>query len=184
MTRSTRYLLQRVEIAEQSERQNAWTLMHEPTTGLERVYAVTDRNLRSRNQWEFLVRTPNAPAKRVEVRPLSHPNLKAWAELEDRSLTFTRATRRRYRGFHYCQLALADPSGGRTKDVVHRGERRALPRWFRQLQSRLRLKRTVRPIRGNDGNEQVLIVRDHDYTTMVKLFFATKVWVLREGVVL
>jgi hypothetical protein len=158
--------------------------MREPTTGIERVYAVTDNNFPSRNHWEFFVRIPNAREERIEVRPFSHPNLKVWAELEDRSLTFARATRPGYRGYYYCQVALADPSGERTKDVVHRGERAALPQWFGQVRSRLRLKKTVRPIRGNDGNEQVLIVRADDYSTMVKMFFATKVWVLREGVIL
>ena len=42
----------------------------------------------------------------------------------------TRARKAAYRGWVYCQVALADPTGERTKDVVRIGQRAALPPWF------------------------------------------------------
>ena len=44
----------------------------------------------------------------------------------------------------------------------------------------MRRKEVVRSTRGTDGNALVLLVPD-DHASMIRLFFATKVWVLKEG---
>ena len=188
MASRKRYLLDRVAVGSGEERPATWTFAgtrgRMPVTGTEHLYAVIDGNFPARNVWEFLVRAPAASSEPIEVRPRSTPNLKVWAELTDRSLTFSRATRGEARGKWYCQVALADPTGTRTKDVVKGEERHQLPAWFDGLQGRMRLKRNVRPTRGTDGDSLVVLVSAGDHAAMIRLFFATKVWVLKEGVTL
>jgi hypothetical protein len=184
MASRKRYQLDRVMIEAGESRPATWTFGGDPVSGTEQAYAVTDTNYSSRNAWEFMVRIPKARGERLEVRPRTTPNLKVWAELTDRSLTFSRATRREARGRWYCQVALADPTGSRTKDVVKGDERRRLPHWFDPLQGRMRLKRNVRPTQGTDGDALVVLVAADDHAAMIRLFFATKVWVLKEGITL
>ena len=75
-----------------------------------------------------------------------------------------------------------DPRGTRTKDVIRGDQRRDLPRWFDSLQSRMRTKERVRSTRGTDGNTLVILVNPDDHTMMIRLYFAMKVWVLKEGI--
>jgi hypothetical protein len=110
--------------------------------------------------------------------------VKVWAELPDRSITFSRATKGEARGKWYCQVALADPTGARSRDVVRGDERSALPAWFDVLRGRMRVKQNVKNTNGTDGETLVVLVTAGDYTTMIKLFFATKVWVLKERIAL
>jgi hypothetical protein len=149
-------------------------------SGIEQTYAVRDENFRSRNEWEFVIRIPRDRDERIEVRPRTTPNVKAWAELPDRSLTFSRATKGPARGKWYCQVALADPTGHKSRDIVRGDERRLLPRWFDALKGRMRLKEKVRTTRGTDGQALVVLVPAGDHVSMIRLFFATKVWILKE----
>ena len=48
----------------------------------------------------------------------------------------------------------------------------------------MRLKQNVRPTRGTDGDALVILVPAGDHAAMIRLFFATKVWVLKERVTL
>lgn len=184
MPRYRRYRLAKLQIEAMGERRASWTFTREPVSGTELTYAVVDANTATRNFWEFLVRVPQGSADRIEVRPRATPSLKAWIGLERRSLTFARAGRPAYRGYYYCQIALADPTGERTKDVLKKHERSRLPPWFDELGTRLRVKDTVRTTRGNDADQLVAIVRPSEHALMIGLFFATKVWVLKEKVVL
>jgi hypothetical protein len=184
MPRYRRYRLAKLQVAAMGERRASWTFTREPVSGTELTYAVVDANSANRNFWEFLVRVPSAGDERIEVRPRATPSLKAWIGLERRSLTFARATRAGYRGWYYCQIALADPTGERTKDVLKKQERGLLPSWFDDFGSRLRVKETVRSTRGHDADQLVAVVRPSEHALMIGLFFATKVWVLKERVVL
>lgn len=184
MARYKRYHLAKVDVRRVDERPALWTFARDPVSGIEHTYEAVDHNFPARNSWEFLVRVPSNPADRIEVRPRSVPNLKAWARLERRSLTFTQARRPKYRGWYYCQVALADPTGSRTKDVIRGHERHQLPPWFADVDGRLREKATVRTTAGADADELVALVRPDDHAGMIAFFFATKVWVLKEGVVL
>lgn len=179
MSRKRRYSLVKVRVARVGEQSTTWRLMREAITGTEYTYSVIDENSTARNKWRFTVRVPADRTKYIEVRPSDHPNLKAWAELQDRSVLFARATRAYYAGWYYCQLTLADPTGEVTRRKVPRGSRGRL-RWLGIPSWRYRLKATVRPTRGTDGDAQVLIVRAGDHATMIRLFFAMKVWVLKE----
>ncbi|MGH7561065.1 MAG: hypothetical protein ACRENB_08590 [Gemmatimonadales bacterium] len=183
MRTRTRYRLDRIEVTPLDSHQASWTFAGDPVRGVEHVYAVTDKNLPSRHGWQFIVRVPDERGGRIEVRPRTTPPLKAWAELPDRSLTFVPATKGTARGKWYCQVALADVEGRRSKAVVRTDQRSELPHWFKELSSRMRRKEAVRPTRGTDANALVILVPEGDHAAMIRLFFATKVWVLSEGVV-
>lgn len=182
MKTRNRYRLDRVQVTPLTSRQTSWSFAGTPMRGTELSFAVTDNNLPTRNQWEFIVRVPEERDGRVEVRPRSTPNLNAWAELPDRSLTFNRATKGTARGRWYCQVALADAAGERSKTVVKTDERAALPHWFAELAGRMRRKEAVRPTKGTDANALVVLISARDYPAMIRLFFATKVWILSEGI--
>jgi hypothetical protein len=184
MTSRRRYDLDRVTVESGESRPATWTFAGEAVSGTERSYAVTDGNFDRQNGWEFIVRVPKARGARIEVRPRTTPNAKAWAELPDRSLTFLPATKGDARGRWYCQVALADPTGERSKDVVRSDQRSLLPKWFDRLQGRMRLKKNVRPTRGTDGEALVVLVPAGDHAAMIRLFFAMKAWVLKERIVI
>jgi len=180
MPRKT-YNLDKVLVAGGERRTSTWTFGGDPVSGVEQTYAVTDTNFPTNNQWEFIVRLPQASSDRIEVRPRMTPAVKVWAELPDRSLTFMRATRGAARGKRYCQVALADVTGERSRSVVRAEQRDRLPRWFGPLRARMRSKHVVKPTRGTDADSLVVLVTADDYASMIRLFFATKVWVLKEG---
>jgi hypothetical protein len=184
MASRKRYQMNRVTVEPGDSRPATWTFAGKPVTGVEQSYSVTDGNFPTRNAWEFMVRIPKTRGDRLEVRPRSTPNLKVWAELTDRSLTFARATKGEARGRRYCPVALADPTGTKSRDVVRGEERSLLPPWFDAVQGRMRLKQNVRPTRGTDGQSLVVLVPPDDHAAMIRLFFATKVWVLKEGITL
>jgi hypothetical protein len=184
MARRTRYHLDRVMVKAGEQRPSTWTFGGAPVSGIEQTYSVRDTNFPARNQWDFLVRTPTIRDGRVEVRPRSTPNVKVWAELTDRSITFMRATKGEARGKWYCKVALADPTGQKSRDVVRADERGDLPPWFDPLKGRMRKKHSVRTTRGNDGEDLVALVARDDHPAMIRLFFATKVWILKEGIAL
>jgi hypothetical protein len=184
MARRTRYRLDRVMVERGEQRAATWTFGGSPMSGVEQTYAVQDQNFPARNQWEFVVRIPKGKDERIEVRPRTTPNVKVWAELPDRSLTFARATKGEARGRWYCQVALADPTGARSRDIVRADERGELPAWFDSLRGRMRVKQNVRKTRGTDGGVLVVLVSRDDHAAMIRLFFATKVWILKEKIAL
>jgi hypothetical protein len=48
----------------------------------------------------------------------------------------------------------------------------------------MRVKQNVKATKGTDGEALVVLVSAGDYPAMIRLFFATKVWVLKERVAL
>jgi hypothetical protein len=175
---AARYRIENVAVERIGERPATWTFARQPVAGIEYSYAVVDSNFRGRNEWEFVVRVPKNRADRVEVRPLKAPNVAAWAGLERRSLTFNRANRQGYRGSLYCPVALADPTGQKSRTLV--SDKAVLPSWFAQFQARLRKKTTVASTRGTDAESFVLYCAPEDHAFMIHAFFASKVWVLRD----
>lgn len=176
-----RYQVWKIEITKMGERSAQWTFAQSVITGTEFEYAVKDRNYTSRNAWEFLVRIPRHKNDPIEVRPRRVPNIRVWAGLERRSVTFSRATQASYRGKYYAKVTLADPTENKTKKVVRFKERAKLPRWFDAFGARLRRKNAVTSTRGRDGHHLVCVFRADDHQGMIGLFFASKVWVLGEG---
>lgn len=175
------YRLEKVLVMRGEAHAAQWTFAGEAMAGTEQWYAVTDTNFPDKNAWQFVVRIPADAGDRLEVRPRATPKVKVWEELTDRSLTFMKATMPAARGKRYCQVALADASGEKSKDVVRADERGQLPKWFDQLAHRLRAKEAVRSTKGTDGRLLVALVPADDHALMIRMFFAMKVWVLREG---
>ncbi|MBA3318350.1 MAG: hypothetical protein H0T50_09720 [Gemmatimonadales bacterium] len=195
MASRKRYRLDEVAVEPGEVRRAKWTFAkggrQAPVKGSEHLYSVTDGNLASRNKWEFLVRVPDAADGRVEIRPRTTPPIHTWKALTYRSLQFQKATKGEARGKRYGKVSLAvptsgrakdDPRGNRTKDVIRGDQRRDLPRWFEGLQGRMRTKERVRSTRGTDGNTLVVLVNPDDHAMMIRLYFAMKVWVLKEGI--
>jgi hypothetical protein len=195
MASRKRYRLDRVALEPGEVRRAKWTFAkggrQAPVKGSEHLYTVTDGNLAGRNKWEFLVRVPDESDGRVEIRPRTTPPLHTWKALTYRSLQFQKATKGEARGKRYCKVSLAvppagrakdDPRGSRTKDVIRGDQRRDLPKWFEPLQGRMRTKERVRSTKGTDGNTLVTLVNPDDHAMMIRLYFAMKVWVLKEGI--
>lgn len=180
MPRRPKYQLDKVTVDAGEMRPASWTFGGAAQQGTEQTFVVTDGNFSARNQWEFMIRLPKKQRERIEVRPRTTPNVKVWAELPDRSITFMRASLGAARGKRYCQVALADPSGNRSRVIVRAGQRNELPAWFQQLRGRMRAKETVNRTRGTDARALVLLVNEGDYPAMIRIFFALKVWVLKE----
>jgi hypothetical protein len=198
MASRKRYRLDRVAVELREMRRAEWTFAkggrQAPVTGYAYLYDVVDGNLAARNKWEFLVRVPEDLEDRVEVRPKTTPPIHTERALKFRSLQFQRAAKGDARGKHYCKVSLAvppsgrpkdDPRGTRTKDVIRGDQRRELLRrakWFDGLQGRMRTKSRVRSTRGTDENALVILVDPDDHALMIRLYFAMKVWVLKEGI--
>jgi hypothetical protein len=195
MASRKRYRLDRVAVEPGEERRAKWTFAkggrQAPVRGTEHLYTVTDANLAGRNKWEFLVRVPDDSDGRVEIRPRTTPPLHTWKALTYRSIQFQKATKGEARGKRYAKVSLAvppagrakdDPRGTRTKDVIRGDQRRDLPKWFEPLQGRMRTKERVRNTKSTDGNTLVVLVNPDDHAAMIRLYFATKVWVLKEGI--
>ena len=195
MASRKRYRLDQVTVEAGEVRRGKWTFAkggrQAPVRGNEHLYTVTDGNLGSRNKWEFLVRVPDESDGRVEIRPRVTPPMQTWKALTYRSLQFQKATKGDARGKRYAKVSLAipaagrakeDPRGTRTKDVIRWDERGDLPRWFEKLERRMRRKERVRSTKGTDGNALVVLVDPDDHAAMIRLYFATKVWVLKEGI--
>jgi hypothetical protein len=81
-------------------------------------------------------------------------------------------------------VALADATGKRSKAVVPTDQRDRLPHWFNDLGGRMRRKESVKTTRGTDGNALVVLIAAGDYAMMIRMFFATKVWILSERIIL
>jgi hypothetical protein len=176
-----RYRLERVDAQLTSEQRSRWKIREEPLVrGIEHVYDVTDGNYDRNNVWRFLVRVPDARGGSIEVRPSVVPNLQAWAGLDRRAMMFERVTLGRNRGDCYCKVAVADPSGERTRLIARVDEKDRLPYWFQSVRGRMRSKEAVRHTRGTDRDSLVVTVPADDHRQMIALFLAAKAWVLKE----
>ena len=175
-----KYRRELVEVIAAGSSPATWDFARRSVKGTEYRYEVTDRNYRSRNRWEFVVRVPAESSGRIEVRPVRTPSDKKLAGLDRRSITFMRATKPAYTGFRYCPLALADPTGDASRRIVRHDQKSQLPGWFQKL-GRLREKNTVRATRGTDGRLLVVLARPDDHAFMITIFLACKAWVLKHG---
>lgn len=175
-----RYRISNLQITLANAGRASWQFAGRTVHGHDHLYEVRDLNFPSLNNWTVAVRVPKRGIGSVVVQPRQVPGKRTWAGLDRRSLVFVRATRLPYRDRRYCKISLADPSGVRTKHTLSRGARSHFPHWLKQYQYRIRLKQTVALTKGNDGNALVAVVWPEDYPTMIRLYFALKVWVLEE----
>ena len=134
---------------------------------------------------------PDDADGRVEIRPRSTPPMQTWKALTYRSLQFQKATKGDARGKRYCKVARSrsrPPAAPRTIRAAPAPRTSsgatsgATSQLVRGLQGRMRTKERVRSTRGTDGNTLVILVRPDDHAMMIRLYFAMKVWVLKEGI--
>ena len=175
------YKTKKLQIEQQDEKISSWRFAGRVVKGTEHVYSVKDENFSSLNNWTFAVRVPRKANANIVVQPVWAPGKKVWAGLDYKAVVLVRAKKNRFKSRVYCKLNLADPSHEKTKLGTHRGDRDALPKWFQPFRWRMRLKKTVTTTRGSDANAQVVFMNRDDHPTMIKLYFALKVWVMEEG---
>ncbi len=144
---------------------------------------MVDENFDRLNEWIFSVRVPNKPGQ-IVVQPQTVPGKKVFAQVGRRPITFQKATKHPYRKHAYCKVHLADPTMEKTWRGTSRGDRSKFPRWFKYFRNRMRLKDTVTTTAGNDGYDQVVLIAPDDHERMIRLYFAMRVWVLQDYIIL
>jgi hypothetical protein len=172
------YKISRVGVEWRKSERATWKFAKVLVKGTQHTYCVVDGNLTSKNRWEVIVRVPQKAKGRVEVRVHEAPKRPAWAGVERLALMFMRGTLPGYRAKRFCLVALGQEEGRRIADWT---EKANLPGWFRPLQWRMRIRKTVRAGGGPYVNKLVMLVNRADYEAMIRLFFATKVWTLLEA---
>lgn len=177
------YDLRKIQVDFEYSKPARWDMANRPVSGLEYVYRVVDKNYRDRNEWQFAVRVPYARSRdqNIQIQPVREPPRLIWEKLRFRVITFVPATNGIHAGKVYCKIFMHDPKGYRTKIGTRRGQRDAFPAWMGPLRHRMRLKATVKDTMGTDGRSQVIVLKRDDHDRMIWIFFATKVWVQKEG---
>jgi hypothetical protein len=183
MKRRKKYEALNVEVSLQEDRRSSWKWDGQTIRGNEFVYEVIDRNFDRLNRWTFAVKVPQDGGQ-IVVQPQSVPGKKVFAGLERRSIIFMKATKNPHRTQLYCKANLADPTGDKHRLSTKKGDRSLLPKWFSYFIPDMRLKHTVTTTAGHDGESQVVLVGREDYDRMIRLFFALRVWVLQESIVI
>jgi len=156
--------------------------LREQTWGTDFIYRVVDRNFDRLNEWKFLIRVPEDPGQ-IVVQPQIVPGKKVFAGIGRRSIIFVRATKHPFRRRVYCKVHLAAPITGSWRGTS-RGDRGQLPPWFKYFRHRMRLKETVTTTAGKDGFDQVITILPADHKRMIRVYFALRVWVLQENIVI
>lgn len=171
-----------IEIKNPKISQGKWKFGSRDVTGDLYDYTVVDRNFDAYKKWNFQIRVPDEWRKGVyiEVRVIRHPQKRCWANLEQRTINFTRCTIGDYRSKAYAKVTLADAEGEKNKVGTRRGQRKDLPSWLRRG-FHLRVMNTVATTKGTDGNSQVVVLNPDDHDKMIRFYLATKAWVLHEG---
>ena len=183
LVKRKKYRVQLVTAEHEEKRRASWTWQGRKFRGTDFIYRVVDENFDRLNEWTFSVRVPDNPGQTV-VQPQTVPGKSAFAQVGRRPITFQRATRHPHRRYAYCKVHLADPSMQKNWRGTTRGDRRKLPPWFKYFDNRMRLKDTVTTTAGNDGWDQVVLILPGDHERMIRLYFAMRVWVLQEYIVL
>jgi hypothetical protein len=182
MAKKHRYHPLKVNVTLERDQRSSWKWDERTIQGTEHVYNVDDGNFDRLKRWQFAVRVPKENGQ-IIVQPVNVPGKAAFAGLQRRSITFQKATKHPFRSKRYCKLNLADPTGEKNRRSTRRGQRDALPNWFQYFRPHMRLKDTVTTTAARDGKAQVIVVPADDYRRMIRLYFALRVWIMQEGVI-
>jgi hypothetical protein len=155
------------------------------------IYRVVDRNFGGNNRWEFQVLVPTTPSRdsasqSIWVSPIRCPKRKLVAKAGTLTMTFASSTLGRFKGKCYGMVAL--PFGNKNnRNHVKWRDRSALiskAKWLVSLRSRWHEKSRVDRTGERDRYRDKLVVvyRRDDHAGMIRLFVATKIWTLVEGV--
>ena len=160
-----------------------WDMANKAVRGRVHQYSVTDRNFRIQirgiSMCACLTHWRRTRIFRSSPRPCRIG--RGWLDIRRRSLLFVPAEKGIHRGKVYCKISLQDPDKLKTKIGTRRGQRDQLPPWLQPFRRRMRLEGTVRDTDGTDAAAQVLMVEPDDHERMIKVFFATKIWVQTTG---
>jgi hypothetical protein len=164
-----------------SNRDGHWTFQKSRFTGTIYEYEVEDQNFQPAYKWGFEICVPNKFHLGVYIllKITRHPQKSYWAGTERQTINFAKATKSIYRGMVYAKLNIADVTGKKNKIGITKGNRYLLPAYIRKFS--LRVKKTVASTRGTDGNYQVAVMQPENHKSMIRLFFALKVWVMYDN---
>src|SRR5215813_8126403 len=111
-----------VEMSFLDDQPGVWDFSGKLCKGTKFFYEVDDYNYWMRNHWQFVVQVPDDWTKGnyTNVRPVIVPNRGVWAGLDQRTISFQRATIGRYRSKVYGKLAIADVKGEKTRLVLNK----------------------------------------------------------------
>lgn len=176
-----RLVTDKIIIKPKRSQKGKWKWRKKNVTGRLYEYDVIDNNRENYKHWKFQVRVPDKFKKGtyIIVQPIQHPQLKVLGEIERRSISLGRATRGKYLAKAYAKVMLGDTDDNKNRRGVRIEQRRSLPPYIREF--RLRAKQTVTTTKGTDGKALVAVVDPEAHDTMIKLFLATRAWVLFGG---
>lgn len=179
--RRASFSLDKVEIKLKNEKRARWKWGKRDVAGWQYGYDVKDLNRSNYRRWTFQVQVPDRFTKGayIIVQPTSHPQLRVLAGIDRRSISFGRATRGNYLAKAYAKVMLGDIYDDKNKRGVRLEQKHDLPQWIQAFS--LRAKQTVTTTRGADGNALVAVMEQGNYEQMIRLFLATRVWVLYTG---
>jgi len=170
-----------VEMSFLDDQPGVWDFSGKLCKGTKFFYEVDDYNYWMRNHWQFVVQVPDDWTKGnyTNVRPVIVPNRGVWAGLDQRTISFQRATIGRYRSKVYGKLAIADVKGEKTRLVLNKENKHSIPKWLKEFSPMQ--KQRVTTSAANDGEHLVVVLDRDDHLGMIKLFLACKPWVLDHG---
>ncbi len=179
--RRASFSLDKVEIKLKNEKRARWKWGKRDVAGWQYDYDVKDKNRGNYRRWIFQVQVPDRFTKGayIIVQPMAHPQLRVLAGIDRRSISFGRATRGKYLAKPYAKVMLGDIYDDKNKRGVRLDQKDDLPRWMDAFV--LRAKEIVTTTKGTDGKALVAVVEQGDYAQMIRLFMATRVWVLYTG---
>jgi hypothetical protein len=183
MARSRTYRPTKVDVSLDAELRATWTFQSKTFRGNEFIYQVVDRNFDRLNQWTFSVKVPRTPGQ-IVVQPQRVPGKKVFAGLERRPVTFQGGLKRPYDACVYCKAFFSDPTRSKNRTLVRGWELDSLPQWFKYFEADLHVKSKVAIAAGADGNAVVILVNADDHERMIRIYFALRVWVLQERIVI
>lgn len=168
-----------------------------------RYYVVRDRNLCVRGAWVIELHTKQVEERNgavhesTVVKVLLAPKTasKRMASLTRQSIMFQPGKEGRYRGLPYAHITFREPDVLGGKRTAGRGQKGALPSWFkRQYGRRTRLRVTVQGkvisynvvgqrLSKYHDVKQVVVLDEWDDEEFIRLFFMMRVFSSEQGYV-
>ena len=182
MSRRKSYRLDRVVVEPGERRPASWTFGGDPQQGFEQIYHVTDGNFDGRNHWEFVVRIPKragdpAGGAADERRPTCGRGRSCRTARSSSCAARWAMPRGSGTAWRPSPTSAASGAGPSSAPISATSSRPGSTASATGCGPRRNVKRT----RGTDGGALVLLVPEDDHAAMIRLFFALKVWVLKEG---
>ena len=176
-----RFEAHKLVIKAAGQRPARWKWQKRNIRGTEYDYRVLDYNFSRYRRWLIRISEPDAfdHGAYVKVQPINVPARKLFAGLERRSINLPLGTVGDYKHYLYAKVSISDIGGRKNRLYVKSSDRQGLPQWLRSF--KLRKKETVAFTDAFDGDALVAVIRPGDHRAMIRLFLASKAWVLSSG---